>query len=428
MRIYNLFPLLAGTFTDWPSHVERAAEMDFDWIFVNPVQKPGMSGSLYSIADYFELNPRLVDSAAAIQNPEQQLRDAIEQAESKGMRAMVDLVINHCAVDSNLVGEHPAWFVRDANGRVEHPFCNENGKKVVWGDLARFDHRGTSDPEGLYRYFYDVVDYLIGLGFSGFRCDAAYQIPGNLWQRLITEVKRRYPNVMFFAETLGCTPDKTRKTARSGFDYVFNSSKWWDFSSPWLLEQYNLTRETTRSISFPESHDTDRLFQEMGGNLEAMKQRYLFSALFSAGVMMPMGFEFGFRKRMHVVKTRAEDWEEPAVDLRDFIRGINAIKAQYPIFQQECPTKVIPYENPSILILWKASLETPEEALIVLNKDPWHHQHFYTERLDSYVQAGAPLVDRSPEYRLDYLPTPFNYDLRPGQGFVFVTQRDAEED
>jgi starch synthase (maltosyl-transferring) len=428
MRIYNLFPLLAGTFSYWPSHVERAAEMGFDWIFVNPVQKPGMSGSLYSIADYFELNPRLVDPTASLQEPEKQLRNVIEYAQAKGLRVMVDLVINHCAVDSHLIGEHPAWFVRDANGRVDHPFCIENGKKVVWGDLARFDHRGTSDPDGLYRYFHDIVTYLIDLGFSGFRCDAAYQIPGNLWQRLIMEVKSQYPHVMFLAETLGCTPDQTRKTARAGFDYVFNSSKWWDFSNPWLLEQYNLLRETTRSISFPESHDTERLFHEMYGNVAAMKQRYLFSALFSAGVMMPMGFEFGFKKRMHVVNTRPEDWEVPAVDLRDFIHDVNVIKAQFSIFQQECPTKVIPYENPSILVLWKASLETPEEALIVLNKDPWHHQHFYVERLDAYVQAGAPLVDHSPEFRLDYLPTPFDYDLRPGQVFVFVTQRDTEEE
>ena len=428
MRIYNLFPLLAGPFTHWPSHVERAAEMGFNWIFVNPVQKPGMSGSLYSLADYFELNPRLVDPTASSQSPEEQLRTAIDHAESRGLRVMVDLVINHCAVDSNLITEHPAWFIHDTNGQVEHPFCTENGKKVVWGDLASFDHKGTSDPEGLYRYFYDIVIYLIDLGFSGFRCDAAYQIPGKLWQRLITEVKKRYPNVMFFAETLGCTPDQTRKTARSGFDYVFNSSKWWDFNSPWLLEQYNLIRETTRSISFPESHDTERLFHEMQGNVEAMKQRYLFSALFSAGVMMPMGFEFGFKKPMHVVNTRPEDWEEPTIDLRDFIRDVNAVKAQYSVFQQECPTEVISYENPSILVMWKASLDTPEEALIILNKDPWHHQHFYAERLDSYVQAGAPLVDRSPEYKLDYLPTPFDYDLRPGQVFVFVTQRDSEED
>ncbi len=31
--------------------------------------------------------------------------------------------------------------------------------------------------------------------------------------------------------------------------------------------------------------------------------------------MMPMGFEFGFCKRSHVVKTRQEDWEETDSEL-----------------------------------------------------------------------------------------------------------------
>ena len=50
MLIYNLFPLLAGPCGRWEPHLKRAADMGFDWVFVNPVQKPGSSGSLYSIA------------------------------------------------------------------------------------------------------------------------------------------------------------------------------------------------------------------------------------------------------------------------------------------------------------------------------------------------------------------------------------------
>ena len=423
MRIYNLFPLLAGPFPRWRPHLQRAADMGFNWVFVNPVQRPGKSGSLYSIADYFALNPLLVDKDAPLA-PEEQLRAALEDAGERGLRVMVDLVINHCAIDSPLVREHPGWFVRERGGDVAHPYCDENGKKVVWRDLARFDHQHTSDPEGLFRYFRKIVEYLIGLGFSGFRCDAAYQVPGVLWNRLISEVTSQHPEVVFLAETLGCTPDKTRKTARAGFAYVFNSAKWWDFKSAWLMEQYNLVREGTNSISFPESHDTERLFQETQGSEPAMKQRYLFSALFSAGVMMPMGFEFGFRKRLHVVKTRPEDWEEPAVDLREFIREVNAIKARHHIFQSDCPTEIIGYENREILLLWKACTESPEEVLIILNKDVWHHQHFYAERLDDFVQAAPPLRDISPEYGLDFLPVPFVYDLRPGQAFVMLAHRE----
>ena len=303
MIIYNLFPLLAGKFSDWEKHLSRAADMGFTWVFVNPIQLPGSSGSIYSIKDYFSFNPLLIDQASG-KPPEEQVREAVKNAEKLGLRMMVDLVINHCAADSDLIKSHPGWFVREANGRIAHPFADENGKKVVWKDLAQFDHRNTKDKEGLFRFFLDAVKFLAKLGFKGFRCDAAYQIPKSLWERLIREAKKSYPDLLFFAETLGTTPDLTRRTASAGFDYIFNSSKWWDFEGKWLMQQYNLTREIAPSISFPESHDTVRLCEEVNGNIDAIKQKYLFTALFSSGVMMPIGFEFGFRKRLHVVKTR----------------------------------------------------------------------------------------------------------------------------
>ncbi|MBU0484951.1 MAG: alpha-amylase [Proteobacteria bacterium] len=422
MIIYNLFPLLAGNFSQWQSHIERAAAMGFTWIFVNPVQKTGASGSLYSIADYFALNPAFVSSRSK-KKPERQLADCVKDARGKGVSMMVDLVISHCAADSSLVKDHPKWFVWE-RGKVAHPFCNENGKKVVWKDLAQFDHRHSRDGEGLYRFILQAVNYLLDLGFTGFRCDAAYQVPGRLWHRLINEVKKDHPEVLFFAETLGCSADQTRKTAGAGFDYIFNSSKWWDFHAPWLMEQYMVCREISRSVGFPESHDTPRLAEELAGNVEGLKQRYLFSALFSAGVMMPMGFEFGFRKKLHVVNTTPADWEQTDIDLTDFIGAVNAIKSRYLIFREEAPSKVIAYENFNILLLWKSSVTSQEEALLILNKDIHNKQYFQADNLHDYVQAGSPLIDISPEYALDFLPEPFSYELRPGQGILLITSRD----
>lgn len=422
MKIYNLFPPLAGRFSDWTAHLDRAAQMGFDWIFVNPIQKTGGSGSLYSIADYFDINTKFVD-AESTQPPEAQLKEVARKAERRGLKMMVDLVINHCATDSPLVKEHPQWFLRAPDGQVAHPFCIQDGEKVVWGDLAQFDYHHNPDLDGLYQYCYKVVEYLIRLGFKGFRCDAAYQVPGKVWRRLIKEVKRHYTDVQFIAETLGCTADETKKTAAAGFDYIFNSSKWWDFSSPWLLEQYDLTRETVPSIGFPESHDTERLFHEMHGNHEAQKQRYLFAATFSAGIMIPVGYEFGFRKRLHVVNTQPRDWEETETDFSAFITAMNSLKTQHSIFQEDCPTQILHYNNPAILLMWKASAKTPEEALLILNKDPWNRQHFYAENLDHFIQSGAPLVDVSPEDPMDYLPMPFSYELRPGEGRILVTMR-----
>lgn len=427
MIIYNLFPLLLGRFSQWDRHFKRASEMGFNWAFVNPVQCPGISGSLYSIKDYYRFNPLLIDETQE-KTDEEQVREMLRNAEKYGFKVMIDLVINHCAIDSELIMEHPKWFEWKNQGRVAHPFCMENGKKVVWSDLAKFDYRNTQDAEGLFNYFFNMVKFLIELGFKGFRCDAAYQIPNSFWKRLILKIKEIYPDILFFAETLGCLPDQTRKTASAGFDYIFNSSKWWDLHSPWLMEQYALTREVAPSISFPESHDTARLSEEFNGNVNGLKQRYLFASLFASGIMMPVGFEFGFRKRLHVVKTKPEDWEETDIDLTAFIQKVNKIKEEHIIFQEETPAEILHSDNPNILVLWKASTHSQEEALLILNKDIYQHQIYKTKSLCEIMQSGKPCKDISPEYQIEYLPEPFSYDLRPGQGIVLISSRDIAED
>jgi len=419
MIIYNLFPPLAGNVRDWKPHLVRAADMGFDWIFVNPIQLPGYSGSLYSIKDYFRLNPILVDGSSPAESVSAFKRMA-QEAKALGLKLMVDLVVSHCAFDSALITEHPGWF-RKENGRIAHPFCVENQKKVVWKDLAQFDHKHAQDKEGLFQYLFRVVQFLADLGIEGFRCDAAYQVPASFWRRVISETRHKHPGAVFLAETLGCSPADTVQTATAGFEYIFNSSKWWDFFSPWLLEQYNLTREETQSISFPESHDTPRLAESLQGNVDGLKQRYLFSALFSAGVMMPIGFEFAFRKKLHVVKTRPKDWEQPETDLSGFIKRVNQAKSQNPIFKEDAPTEMLPADNPNILFLWKGSLRARQEALIILNKDIHNKQHFFTDNLYQYVQNQSPLTDVSPDFPLEYLPTPYEYNLRPGQGIILVT-------
>jgi starch synthase (maltosyl-transferring) len=422
MILYNLFPLLAGPFSGWGKHLKRAAATGFDWVFVNPIQQLGASRSLYSITDYFSFNPALLDPASTA-SPGDQFRGMMEEARAARLKVMIDLVINHCAIDSPLIREHPEWFVRERNGRIANASCRHNRKKVVWKDLAQFDHQNTRDPEGLYRYCLRVVEHLLSLGFEGFRCDAAYKVPNHFWRRLILETRSGHPHACFVAETLGCTADQTKETARAGFDFVFNSSKYWNFHDWWLIEQYNLIRETAPSISFPESHDTTRLCAELDGNISGMKQRYLFSALFSAGVMMPMGFEFGFRKPLNVIRTTPADWEETGIDLCSYVAKVNSIKKSCPVFREESPTNILACNNPNVLLMWKASAKQKDEALLILNKDPSNHQEFYTDNFRRFIQAGAPLRDVSPEHPLEYIQEPFHYALRPGQGIVLITSR-----
>ena len=303
--IYNLFPPLVGPIPRWEEHLDRIARMGFTWIFLNPIHTPGMSGSLYAVKDYFGLNPRFYPESG--EDPEAALRHFLKEAARRHLKVMLDLVINHTAIDSPLVRQHPEWYAKDEAGQIKHPGAIDPAdatRVTVWGDLAELEYWPPPDPEGLLHYWDAVLAKYLGLGFMGFRADAAYKIPGDFWGRLIGEARNLEPQVQFFAETLGCRLDECSQLASSGFDFLYNSSKWWDFQADWCLEQYNLFRRLAPSVSFPESHDTERLAAESGGAPEVARQRYLFAAFFSTGLMIPIGYEFGFKKRLNVVQTR----------------------------------------------------------------------------------------------------------------------------
>src|SRR5215831_3834203 len=133
--------------------------MGFNWIFVNPIQQLGASGSLYSIADYFKFNSAFLDPDSKAP-PDDQFTAMMQGSRAAGLKVMIDLVINHCAIDSPVTKEHPEWFVRDRKGRIANASCVHKGEKVVWTDLAQFDHEHTPDPEGLYHYCLRIVEHL----------------------------------------------------------------------------------------------------------------------------------------------------------------------------------------------------------------------------------------------------------------------------
>ena len=64
LRIYNLFPTLAGSVAGWTAQLPRIAAMAFDAVYINPFHYPGFSGSLYAVKDYYRLNPRFRGAAS----------------------------------------------------------------------------------------------------------------------------------------------------------------------------------------------------------------------------------------------------------------------------------------------------------------------------------------------------------------------------
>lgn len=405
-RIYNLFPLLAGSTADWESHLPHIANMGFNWVFINPFHYPGFSGSLYAVKDYYRLHPLFQGDSK--EEASSLLAHFIQAAHGHGLRVMMDLVINHTSKDSLLAEAHPEWFAHEADGSLRSPFAvdpddvNNIAKRTVWGDLADIDFEHTPDRQGLIGYWKELVKHYVKLGFDGFRGDAAYKVPSDVWAPIITAARADHPDVMFFAETLGCQPKEVLQLKAAGFDYLFNSSKWWDFRSDWLMEQYAQFRAIAPSIAFPESHDTERLAEENGGDERVSRLRYLFAAAFSSGLMLTMGYEYGFRRKLHVVTTRPKDWETPGFDLSLFIGEVNAMKAATPVLNEEGPQECLSDANDPVVALIRRG-QRESKVLTLINPDA------YTEHRFSVTNA-AQMLACSPQQMRELLPGPTNAD------------------
>ncbi len=336
--IYNLFPRYFDCIDSWQDVLPHVAGMGFNHVFVNPFHATGSSGSLYAVKDYFKINETFLKYG---QDPSDwsPLKMFVRKCREMDIRVVMDLVINHTAIDSPLTDLYPSWYKRDVNGNIINPCAVDpldSSNVTVWGDLARIDYEKTPDRQGLLEYFDNVIKFFQGMGITGFRCDAAYQVPADIWESMISAAKKRCSDTCFFAETLGCSPDQITALKGTGFDYLFNSSKWWNFDQNWCLQQHEENRKVAPSISFPESHDTDRLARESSGSIDVQKNRYVLASVFSEGLLMPMGFEYGKRTKMDVVKGVPKDYaEEPLWDISCWISEVNCLKLSLPVMCEE---------------------------------------------------------------------------------------------
>jgi starch synthase (maltosyl-transferring) len=453
-RIYNLFPRLLGKIPEWHPHLKRILQMQFNWIFVNPLNYSGFSGSLYSIKDYFKMSPLFaVDDKDA--ETWGSLKTFITMCHAVGVKFMVDLVINHTAIDA--VEMHPGWYAEkfaliEKNSenilrffeddedpvineyppheyylekRIANPFAidpADSRKITIWGDLAEINY--NSDKKGeIMDYWKHLIDLYLKIGVDGFRCDAAYKLPREIWNEIIQYTKSKEPNAIFFGETLGCTLIELEKIS-GVFDYIASSSKYWDFTAPWALEQYEAFRAHAPSISFPESHDTPRLAFETHGREEIQKFRYLFSAFFSAGVLMPLGYEFGFQKKLDVVDGKPEDYEDSIFDLSSFIKEVNAFKAGFDLLNEDGPMKQFAYADMAVLVLRKSSIASDKHLLLIYNKDWNNYHHLYVPDLNDYLDLGTPIARiELPHTILKTEEKGLNRNLFPNEYLLFFQER-----
>jgi hypothetical protein len=260
------------------------------------------------------------------------------------------------------------------------------------------------------------------LGIRGFRCDAAYHVPTELWQFLIPRIKEKYPDAVFLGETLGCKPQQVVDIAETGFDFISNSFKWWNLQDQWFLEQNRKYSRYAPSITFPENHDTCRCAHEYKGNQDQAVLYYELGAYICSSISTTIGFEYGFQRQIHVVDTTPSWWEPIRYDISNEIATINEIKASYPILQEDNCIEMLHLNNGHFFGFTKESRNGEEKIMVLANLNPEHM--YLVHGLDVHATMGSDQVaDISSKKRMAYVPRILEYNLNPGEVRLLYTKR-----
>lgn len=364
IKIYNLFPRLYHGIEEWLPAAKKAKEMGFNMLYINSFLQTGESNSIYAIRNYKQFDRQCFPNGSWEDNIFR-LEAFLSQCREIGLLVIFDLVINHTSTDSDLIATHENWYQYDEEGEVRRATTyTADGRLVIWEDCAKFDY--TQKDSGLWQYVESICRFYLKLGFSGFRCDVATHVPDYFWKYLIQSLRRDYPKVLFLGESFLALPEQIAGLAEAGFDYIFNSAKWWDYRSAWFVEQNERNRETIPSIAFPDNHDTGRLMQDTDGNIPEYLQRLFFTAIISGGFMMTNGFEYGFRKKLDVHTTTSADWEDTGLDFTDAVKDALQLRERYPVFRQEGHLEILPAAHSELLALLKMVLG--QTAVLFLNR------------------------------------------------------------
>jgi predicted glycogen debranching enzyme len=225
-------------------------------IFPTPTTfaRMGRFGSPFAAMDLFDVDPALAifDKQTT---PLEQFRELVDEVHRLDARLFIDLPINHTGWASALQIHHPEWFERSE----DDTFVSPGAWGIVWGDLSKLDYRHRE----LWQYMAEVFLFWCRCGVDGFRLDAGYKIPFEVWRYIVARVRNQYPDTVFMLEGLGGDPKITeRLLSDSGIDWAY-SELFQNYSreqiESYLPEANRLSTDAGTLIHFSETHDNNRL-------------------------------------------------------------------------------------------------------------------------------------------------------------------------
>ena len=413
---------VSGTLRTASRRLDEVAAMGFDVVYLPPVHpigttaRKGKNNSLAAGPDD-PGSPWAIGSAAgghdAIHPDLGTLADFdffVARAGKLGLEVALDLALQ-ASPDHPWVTSHPEWFTTRADGTVAYA---ENPPKK-YQDIypLNFDN----DPEGIPAEVLRVVRPWISHGVTIFRVDNPHTKPLPFWDRLLAEVTKSDPDVIFLAEAF-TRPAMMRALAVIGFHQSYTYFTWRNSAAElteYLAELAGPASAWMRPNFFVNTPDILSSYLQHAAPA-AFKVRAVLAAMLSPSWGVYSGYELcensplrpGSEEYLDSEKYqyRPRDWALAArmnLGIAPFISQLNAIRRSHPALWQLRNLRFHFPDRQEILCFSKtvgapcAGAPGGDTVLVVVNLDPNQPREATVwldgAALDIDVRAGFTVTD-----------------------------------
>lgn len=340
----------------WYTGVIRHATMTDYTKYGIPRQHPavvkGRAGSPYAITDYYDVDP---DLAVNVQKRMEEFEKLVARTHRAGLKMIIDFVPNHVARQYHSIcapkgvhdlgadddctqgfnpernnfyycpgqpftpyfdlyhGEAEPYKEEPAKATGNDCFSNAPGMND-WYETVKLNYGvdyyagqiGHFDPiPSTWKKMLDILLFWAAKGIDGFRCDMAEMVPAAFWRWATSQVKEKYPELVFIGEVYN--PNEYRNYIASGFDYLYDKVGMYD-----VLRDIVCHRRGSQDITyawqstddirdhmlyFLENHDEQRIASDFfaGEGAKAVPALVVAALLQQNPLMLYAGQEYGER-------------------------------------------------------------------------------------------------------------------------------------
>jgi glycosidase len=350
-------------------------------IYLNPIfHSP--SNHRYNTIDYYRIDPKLGDMV--------DFRALLAVAHNNGVRLVLDGVFNHCGRgffafnDVLELQDHSPYkdwyhirrFPVDAYGP------GEARDYLGWWGYKSLPKFNIYNP-AVRRFLLNVGRYWMDQGADGWRLDVPNEIDDDsFWAEFRDRIKSINPDAYLFGEIWTAEP---RWVGDDHFDGLMNyplrdavleflegsflTASGFAQKVEDLLNMY--PRENVYAMYLPlGSHDTERLMTRLGGNLDKVKQAFLFHFAYPGAPAIYYGDEVGMSGGKDPASRGAFPWDpaEQVAELHAWIQTLVTLRKQHGVLRRGDYRQVF-VDDRSRVYAFARTLGS-EKILVVMNAGP----------------------------------------------------------